>query len=274
MAIMGVALCLLGRKVMRPMLSIQGVVLGGLIGFAMVGRSGDRVLLIAVMVACCVAGLIGAWLLFRVWMGLTFGIALAIVCPMVGLAFQNQPPPTFQPPNLEHLLAAPDHGFDDGFVAMDDAAADRFAPPPLDKGPTKASDATSPDENANPVDDMIQIQAERLRLAVSRLTDETVADGRAWWEQLGSGGQFTLLFGAGAGGLIGLVIGLALPMFTASLLSSLVGGGMIILAVANVDHPQIDRFADSPMAMLGALGLITVVSVFLQWTFFRKKADK
>lgn len=268
MALIGVALCLVGRKVMRPLLSIQGVVVGGLIGFALVGARADRVMLIVTMVICCAAGLVAAWLLFRVWMGMAFGMFLAIVCPTVGLSMQDHGGPQFQPITMDELLDEP--------APEEQVVVEQpFTPPPV--GPTSAAEArgeTEPEAGDDPVTAEVRRQAARLEAAARRVGDAIAADVRVWWDGLGQSGQYTLFFGAGAGGLIGLIIGLVAPLFTASLLTAMVGAGLIVLSAVHLDHPSIDRLADSPPMMLAAMGLITAISVFLQWTFFRKKADK
>lgn len=84
--LVGVSLWLLGRRVVRPACAMCGLVLGGLAASAMAQELGQgSYMLFALIGGAIVFGLL-AWLLFRLWMGLSCAVLLAGVFLIAALA--------------------------------------------------------------------------------------------------------------------------------------------------------------------------------------------
>jgi len=98
----GLILWTSGRTVLRPSLGVAGAALGGLLGWSVI-QSAEQLEWPWVWVgATTVIGGALAILLFRIWMGLSLAVILAIAGPVAALSWQKQPLPTLggSPPRL------------------------------------------------------------------------------------------------------------------------------------------------------------------------------
>ena len=88
----GLTLWLLGAKIARPLGALTGLVAGGL-GALVAGQHLEAgSLLLPLTISGAIVGCLGAWLLYRLWMGLVFGTILAVTVPTAALLFQPEPP--------------------------------------------------------------------------------------------------------------------------------------------------------------------------------------
>ena len=189
----------------------------------------------------CLVGVVLAWVLFRIMMGVSFAALLLALLPTVALLVQGQAP-HFEAPDPDELL--------------------------IEVAPPDDADADADDDSDAKWD-------RRAREIVDRLIGVQVKTTQQWWEQLDRTGQYSVTFCAGAGLLIGLIIGLIGPYFTASVLLAFIGSVMLYASAVLADLPQLNtHLPDAPLGQLAVVGLITAVGVSIQWTVLRRKADK
>ncbi len=243
-AAVGLVLCLVGRKLIRTVCAVAGLAGGGAVAYAMIpGDSGQQMLFIGIVIGA-VVGLIVFWLLFRVWMGLLLAAILGLGAPMAGLVLHDNLPPII-PQSAGQ------------FVHDLTEAAEQVA----ERDPEKSrSDVPSVPQLAGRVRQMGEEQIEAIS---------------TWWEQTSRGDRYTTMLSAGVGALVGLVIGLIAPQFTAALASSLLGAIMLVSAVCGMDIPLLQGVMPQTLpGRAAAVGLITIIGWALQWIVFRRKADK
>ena len=239
-AVVGLALCLVGRKLARGLCMLAGLAGGGGAAYAIMAGGSREMLFIGVAIGA-VAGLVAAWLLFRVCMGLALATVLGLAAPAIGLALQGNLPPLIP---------------DSARALVRDVAetAEQAAKRDVDVEQTDPEDLVG-----------------RLRAIVD---DEVEAAG-GWWKGMGRGGRYTTIFAAAAGALVGMVIGLVAPEMTAAIISSFLGALLIVTSLCGVDVPRIEAFVPQTVTTrLTAIGLITAAGWALQWIVFRRKADK
>lgn len=236
--VIGLGLCLCGRKLARPVTAIGGLALGGLIVYLLPKASMDRTMLLLWVAGGCLVGVVIAFVLFRIMMGLLFAIVLMTLLPTVALLSQDQMP-TIQLPAPADLIVEP---------TPVESGADADQPPPIEQ---------------------------RIQRAIEQMVKEQLSAVNDWWLQLGRTGQYTVTFCAGAGALFGLVIGIIGPYFTASILAALAGATMLLASALAADVAALDtHLPPSPLGRIAVVCLITTVGVAIQWTNFRKKTDK
>lgn len=239
----GLALCLAGRRLARGICMLAGLTGGGGAAYAMMA-GGDRQMLFIGVAVGAVAGLVAAWLLFRVWMGVAMATVLGLAAPAVGLALQGNLPPLI-PESARQLVR-------DVTDAAEQATTGEVDVSELDPEQTSGL-------------------AGRLRSVV----DDQIEAIAAWWRQTKGAGRYTTMFAAAAGALVGMVIGLVAPQMTAAIISSLLGAVLIVASVCGMDLPQIQAFVPQTATTRAiAVGLITTVGWALQWIVFRRKTDK
>jgi hypothetical protein len=99
-----------------------------------------------------------------------------------------------------------------------------------------------------------------------------------WWQDLKPEGQRNLGITAGIAGLVGALMGFVLPYFSASIQTSLTGGAVLLSTIHGVVSayaPQhLSWLPAEPRAVLITLSLITAVGIAIQWTLWRRTADK
>lgn len=91
--LVGLLLCLFGKKLIRVVCAAAGVLIGGLIAFLLPRYSDAQHVVMLQVAGGCLIGLVSGWLFFRVWMGAWMAVLLASLLPGVGLALQNNLPP-------------------------------------------------------------------------------------------------------------------------------------------------------------------------------------
>ena len=85
LVVVGVGLWLLGRSITRPLCAVSGLLLGAAATFALARAIGSVNLYLVFVTVGAAIGCLMAWFLFRLWMGVSLAITLAIVAPIVAL---------------------------------------------------------------------------------------------------------------------------------------------------------------------------------------------
>lgn len=235
--VVGAVLWLSGKRLARPACAVSGLMLGGVGGWALanqLGESGSYIL--PLMIGAAIVGALLAGFLFRVWMGLSGAVILAVIVPAASLVWQGTTPPTVQitEENLPEITVETE-GEGKGFL-------------------TQLSDAG--------------------RAAYEEQTELL----HTWWDGMGAAGRTLIIVSALIGVFVGLLIGLIQPHFSASVQSALVGSILIFLAgrqlLTHFMPEQTGWLPSTPRGAVLTVGLITVAGLAIQWTLFRKRADK
>ena len=265
--VLGLVLCLLGRRLLRSLCTLTGIAGGGGAAYALArGGAGDQ-MLFAWIILGAMAGLVIGWFLFRIWMGVTLALILAVAGSALALLLQDNLPPLV-PDSARQLwqeLRAP-------------AAADQ----PSDDGEGTAEDRATGEAALRAVaeaelglKELVQTLAAAPRERLKPVVDDEAKALRTWWRTTSAGNRSIALAAASIGGLGGLIFGLMAPHVTATLVSSLLGAVLVVTSIGLSPLPQLAPVVPrSGMARLGAVSLITVGGVLVQWTIFRKKTDK
>ncbi|MEE9211309.1 MAG: DUF4203 domain-containing protein [Phycisphaeraceae bacterium] len=87
--LLGVGLWLMGMRLARPACAVSGLVLGGLVAAAVAQEAGNSQYVLFFLIAGAITCGLVAWLLFRVWMGLSGALLLALVFSIAALAAQG-----------------------------------------------------------------------------------------------------------------------------------------------------------------------------------------
>lgn len=314
LALLGLGMWLLGRRLARPACTVSGLVLGGLGGLALGEMLAEQgAFTIPLVIGAAIAGALLAALLFRIWMAISGAALLALVVPAAMVIWQNTPLPapeeteaTEQAQETEHETTpglAPggeplviDENLDSAdseallhwlerLTGIDlEGVASTDVDPDADPDATDHADAADPDaEDADSspgtlAGEQIEAVIGEGSAAVRAWYAELRERLRAWWSELSPAARRGLFVGAGIGALLGLTLGLALPYTAAALQSALAGSILVFLPLRELLARHAPEWTgllpQSPRATLLWLGLITVLGVLLQWTLFRRRADK
>lgn len=251
--LLGAIVWTLGRSLVKPACAISGLVLGGLGGLA-VGRAlaNEGAMVLPLVIGAGIGGALLAALLFRAWVAISGAILLALAVPALMLVWQ-------------------------GTLAPQPAAT-----------ATQEAAATQPANQLQPMEFLPESQEqarEQLQEAVSAAGDkvsdwysELVDRVKLWWQELPSTTRNLVYVAAGVGAVIGLILGLIMPYTAASVESALAGSLLMLLAgraLLDAHWPTgAGWLPQTPRGLLACLGLITVLGVFVQWTLFRRRADR
>ena len=95
--VIGIVLWLLGRRVVRPAYAVCGLVLGGIVALAVSREVNSGGTVIPWIVLGAVTGCLLSFLMFRIWMGLSFATMLALIAPCAHIVWEGITPPTSSP---------------------------------------------------------------------------------------------------------------------------------------------------------------------------------
>lgn len=111
--VVGAILWLSGKRLARPACAVSGLLLGGLGGWALANQIGEGGYMLPFMIGAAIVGALVAAFLFRVWMGLTGALILAVLVPAASLVWQGTTPPTLEltEEDLPALTEAAEEGF-------------------------------------------------------------------------------------------------------------------------------------------------------------------
>lgn len=120
--LLGLGLWLLGRKLARPCVGVSGLILGGIVGMILGQQNTAGNMLLPIVVFSAVAGCLCAVLLYRLWMGVSCAVLLALAAPLAWVAWAGTPPPQDQ--TLDLSQPPPQSQNADGLVARAQAIYD------------------------------------------------------------------------------------------------------------------------------------------------------
>jgi len=235
--IVGLVLWLLGRRIARPAVAVSGLVIGGIVAAMALQEFGRPEWMLSGLIVgglvCCVV----AWMLFRVWMGLSCALMLALVAPALALIWQGQTPDVSE---MEHA--------------------------PL----TLQTDADLTDETARR-----EALWEKAQQIYEHEKQQVVDVWQQMGSATRSTVTVAAATGALAGLLIGLLLPYVAASLQSALVGAVLlfycG-----LALAHVWMPDtMARLPEySVRVPLLAIGLITLVGVGIQWTLSGRRADR
>ncbi len=300
-AVVGLFVWAMGRKVARPAIAVCGLAMGAVGAFALAHRMlqpGDQLMFVWVG-GGGIAGLLLAWLMFRPWMAISLAALFAMAAPALNVIWVGISEATASDAAAKSGTVWGFGEVADSGAAKDSAAKDRTTP----AAPTTETKSPFPGLKLNGDDDefdptlpkslspveaakpFIQIDPENVEKAkrtvmdtIRRVYDYQAEQIRAWWADLKPDGQRNLTITAAIAGLAGALVGFVLPYFSASIQTSLVGGAMLLSGVrgllATYAPEQTRWLPQEPRPLLITLSLITAVGVLVQWSFWRRSADK
>ncbi len=239
MVLVGLVLWLMGGKLAHGACVVSGLVLGAVVGWLIGASLADQgAYLLPLVLGGSIIGALLAGLLFRVWIAIVGAAVLAAVVPIASLIWQG--------------------------ATVEAVTFDRSA----------VVDRTMADGE----DGQRRSLLKRVNSGLNAMYEQIADDATAWWEQLGTGGRRIVYLGVIVGAVAGLLLGLLLPKLSAALQSALAGAVLIYtggLGLARWQFGDETAFLpDSARGALVCLGLITVLGVVIQWTLFRRRADK
>ena len=254
--LIGLVLWTLGRKIARPVCAVSGLVTAASAIAIAVRNVENPTWQLGLVVAGGVLGCVVAYLLFRLWMGITSAALLALVLPTLVLIW-FEPSVQRDPNEVEQLMVDTDSG---------------------EHEPREIEASQDEDKDKNEDKDESDAEAGAELFAWLEPLVQSVGDElRAWWDGIEPATARIFLLTAGIGALIGLLAGLIFPYMAASIESALVGtllvGGCGLLLAGIYANVDADLATRNPKTLAAVVGLITVVGVVLQWMVFRRKAD-
>ncbi len=259
LVVLGIVLWLGGRRMARALGATAGLLVGAGMAYLLARDRSET----ALMVAGTIGALLGAvlaWALFRIWMGAALAALLTVALPIGGLALQAVSPPRWAPRGAtEHESAAP-----------------------LLEELGKATAAQGDDDGVGgqtTSDRLAAVLGDHVRDVTTSWWDRQRVEVDAWWQEMEAAQRASAMALAGLGAVLGVLVGLIWPYTSAALQSSLIGAvlawaGLSRLTLRNGEAVMTGFLPDTPAQMVSVLGLITLVGVLLQWTLWRRRADK
>ncbi|MFA9478178.1 hypothetical protein ACERK3_07700 [Phycisphaerales bacterium AB-hyl4] len=279
-ALVGLVLWLMGKRIARTACAVGGLVLGGVAGFVLGETMSDQgAIVLPLVIGAALAGGLLAGLLFRVWVALCGAVLLALVAPAAVLVWQGTPAEPVAAETRE--------------VAVEDRpeeAQPRDLPTSVTDAVRRTLDGERPFATREP-DEPAAAEAEadadeadveqvlEAAVAVARQWyDNQLTLVRQWWSDLGPATQRTIYVTAAIGAGVGLLLGLLLPFVAASFESALVGSLLLLLAGRELTAMHAEGasawFPQSPRMVIVWLGLITILGFAIQWTLFARRTDR
>lgn len=264
----GVFLWLFGRRLVRPTVTMLGLVAGGLSAGLIARQFTEGAALAGWALGGGVAGGLVVWVTFRVWIGLALAIVLGSAAPWAVLAWEGADWPIEAGQSIREAAEGAieegrqrilDNGEADG--AGDEAAKER--------GHGKGGDEGG-DEGDGEATVLAKLEA---------LARQVAGDLRQWWgEELDPAVRWSVMAASAIVAAGGLMIGLVLPNLGASLAASLVGsvliGGVTLRLSGRYLEGVYDWLPSSPRRALIALAVMTVIGTLIQWTLTGRRTDK
>ncbi len=277
----GLLLWLLGRRLARPACAFSGLILGGIggviLGESLVDQGG---IMLAIIIGAAIAGALLAALLFRVWMAMTGALIFGLVASAVVLLWQQAPVDAQVETASAEASSLADA--EDGNELTIDIPIDALTEP-IREGIASAIDGTgSEDDEAAATVSIDQEAAAKIGNAILDALRGMAEYYRGslsdWWAEAGAGVRGTVMVVGLIAAGIGLLIGLIGPYLAASIQSATAGSILMLFSsfslLAQLMPEHLHWLPASPRGVLICLGLITIIGLVLQWTFFAEKADK
>jgi len=239
LAAIGLVLYLLGRRLVRPAFGAVGLIVGAAAMFAVatawIAQHWPQAPPAAFATIGGILGGLAGFLLWRLGIGLILAVAIAIIAPVACLLATRTPGPEIGAPLVE--------------LREELQTTAR---------PNNASDAPAPRDALASLD--------KARQAIWQTS-------RDWWAALPNGHRWLLGTLCIGGALLALLIGLALPGFSAALVTALLGSlmlaGPVYRLAAVIGERAQALLPQNPRVFLYALLIATLVGAILQWTVLR-----
>ena len=260
--IIGVILWLLGGKLLRIGACLTGLALAVILCMLFLPQPLDPVISLVAVALASVVGLALGWVLFRLWMGLSLGVVLAIAVPMTVLAFDGVRGP-------EDLIP-PSPGMRQPVRLHNNAPHPSPLPAPRyrERGFVHLA-ALSPEQQTQ-VEELDRAAKERLQPALTTTSD--------WWHSLPPAERRRAERYGLIAGVAGVIFGLLFPVVSAALQTSLLGSVLIVasaISLAPDFYPEaVPHLPHDGKSFLAITFMLAVIGFIFQWTISRPKADK
>jgi hypothetical protein len=237
--IAGLTLWAFGRRVLKPaMILTTGLCSAGLVTLMLAPLADSAGVSRWVLAGGgLVAGLILGVLVYRLAIGLVFGTLAASLGALIAAASTNLSMPD---PNM----------YRSGYLVQDQSVTDADAPP-----------NAPPDARPQITDPPTEAAAE-----AGHAIRDWLSDG---WAQASPTQRRALLAGSGAGFVIGGLLGILLPAWTAGLVTAAVGAAVFIPAGVVLMHaasmPGREKLNLTPLGWILTWVILTLVGVAIQW---------
>ena len=287
-AFIGLFLFVMGRKLVKVAVGLSGLCIGAFGAFVGANQLGvSSQLMLVWVIGGAVAGVLLASMLFRFWMAASLAGLVALAVPAFTVIWQGTPEPvgidltsraTTPSPDTRSTIApispiAPiARPGEDDKTTKSKLPVTNFTAEDVKKKVEEIKEATGID------DEDIEKARQTIMAVLQEAYEFQKAHLAGWWESMNSDGQRNVTITTAIAGLCGALMGFMLPYFSASIQTSLVGGAVLLstthglLAAYAPQHKGI--LPTEPRALLITLSLITVAGIGIQWTLWRKTADK
>jgi hypothetical protein len=254
----GIFLWLFGRRIIRPSFAIAGLLGGAALG-ALASRGLNIPMLALATIGGAVLGALVLWVTSRVWTALLLAVVLAAAAPWAVLAWHNQSFPIAG----QHLKDTAKQLISDGVDSLHNQSGAQGA-----QEGAAVNNASTASQSAS------DFAAELLD--AFRQTGQQLAD---WWNNdLLPPTRWAILTVAAAMAFTGLLLGLVMPTLASSLIGSLSGSVLMLLAAFRIATRYLADVTDwlphTPRLTLIILASVTLIGTILQWTILRPRADK
>ena len=269
MALAGVVLWLLGRRLIRPLFALVGLAGGAVVALWLLARYAPDIAPLGWVIAGAVVGaLVLGFLLWRIALALVAtAVAVVLVPGAVILATPMDAPAVWEP-----IVEARDQALE----AMNTPAPDEGG-----EGEAEGARDTADAEGSGGGRGAGNEAEDDLPSATEPLVEGWANAAEAfngWWDELPTSRKGWLVIAAVGGGLLALLVGLGLPQFTAALLTALSGSLLVLPGIDRVIDflPTSAAEAISMPPLLVALALLvsTIVGALVQWLLFRRPSEK
>ena len=241
LAALGLIFFLLGRRLVRPAFGAAGLIVGAAAMFAIaaawIAPRWPAVPPIAFGMVGGILGGLAGFLLWRLGIGVALALTVAILAPAAFLIATGTPGPPVNQPLTEARQELQ----------------------------TTLGAADGPGDAAAGAVDLIQ----RLSLARDNLWTST----QSWWAALSNGHRWMLGTLCIGGAVLAALIGLALPYFSATLITALVGAvmmlGLIYRLIGMLGESSAAHVPHTSRALMLGLLVATIIGALFQWTIFR-----
>ena len=253
--IAGVVMMIVGRRFLKAVFvgaGAVGALVLGYFGPSTLGLSVDP--LITGIILALVGAVIG-WAAFRMTVAVVLGVVLALAGPVFTASFTGV---DMHAPQVQETM---------GPLAPAEMLLDGVPLGVFEAGEAAPGEASGRAKSA-----------ERVRVFVGGFADELTR----YWNALPQSTRMTLFWSSVLGGLLGIALGLVLPKRAAAVVTSVLGGGLVIFAGSWFAFSYGIRLPGSspenggvPSPRFVALlwGVLAVIGIGMQWTKKSARAD-
>ncbi len=285
--VLGLVLLLLGNRLAKAGVILCGLILGGLgaaaaatqVSAAAAGTTPGTWLL-AFGIGGALAGVLIAWLMFRVWMAASAAVVLAAVVPLSAMIWEGNGPELSSLAPAQRAAQAALAAVEDHVASIPATNDDLVAPPaPGQADVATQSPAKPKDDEATASGGLSLPVIDRARLAddIHGVYTQQAEEIGLWWSDLPTPSRRVLQFGAAIGASCGIVLGLAAPLVAAAIQTALVGSILIFTAARGLILSFVPGMAGvlpgEWRGVLLTIGLITLLGLLIQWAMRRGASD-